>query len=211
MLLHNLYWLVFEDQIPYNYYVTTNFPENTGGFGSDFDPAVITASNKILANNTLYPDANAKYIAQNEVDLLPGFDSQTGSEFEAYTIGNGTSNTQFKKIQPSYGCNQKSIPAYKNVSKDSLNTAKTENDLLTSNKVRFKIYPNPSNGFTNFYYSESNAADIEILNLQGSLLYQKKILTHDLFTDLRFLQPGVYVVRLITPENIITEKLIIQY
>ncbi len=215
MLLHNLYWLVYKDKIPYNYYVKTNFPVSFGGFGSDLVPAVILASNKVLGFNTLYSDAKVTYIAGNEVDLLPGFDSQTGSEFEAYTLGWGAENVLFQKINPNYNCSQKLVPVYKNVSDSLENRQNNEEELLNlytvKQKVVFKIYPNPSNGLTNFYYSETEPATLEITDINGKLLYSTKILTHDFFTNLTFLQPGVFIVKLKTTDKIITEKLIIQY
>ncbi|NVO04225.1 MAG: T9SS type A sorting domain-containing protein, partial [Bacteroidetes bacterium] len=77
----------------------------------------------------------------------------------------------------------------------------------------FNIYPNPNNG--NFSIQLNNlldgAADFELFDAIGQLVYKKKLINknnHEFY--LRGVSSGIYTIKITTSENSLTRKLIIQ-
>jgi len=91
MLLYNLASLSFPSEFPYfvnyrNRKITDNFPMLTpfilnNYIGSNSNPVILRAINSLKSNSFIQSDGNVTFIAGEQIDLLPGFDSQEGSEF----------------------------------------------------------------------------------------------------------------------------------
>jgi len=91
----------------------------------------------------------------------------------------------------------------------------TDSEEVFAEENIVKIYPNPSNGLFNL---ELNFADSELIEWQifdgtgKAVFYQKEIITGDFATqiDLNHLESGVYWIQIITQNELISERIIIQ-
>ncbi|MFN2396195.1 MAG: T9SS type A sorting domain-containing protein, partial [Bacteroidales bacterium] len=82
-------------------------------------------------------------------------------------------------------------------------------------KNKFDIYPNPSNGIffidiRNIHLSPVSSAYIVIYNVQGRQIYKRKMNSNAIEIQLNNQPGGVYFLRLVNDEVIITEKIIIK-
>ena len=88
----------------------------------------------------------------------------------------------------------------------------TGNQVISLNESSFSIYPNPSKG--NFTvkvsgFSEQKEQNLEILSLDGKLLYQTKLLKLETKINPGRLNPGLYLVNVKSEDYSYTSKLII--
>jgi beta-glucanase (GH16 family) len=88
----------------------------------------------------------------------------------------------------------------------------TGNQVISLNESSFSIYPNPSKG--NFTvkvsgFSEQKEQNLEILSLDGKLLYQTKLLKLETEINPGRLNPGLYLVNVKSEDYSYTSKLII--
>ena len=84
----------------------------------------------------------------------------------------------------------------------------SENSLINS----FIIYPNPTNGV---FQIKTNAtalnSTIKIYNVLGELVYSQNMKNSSSMMDLRYLEKGVYFIKLFTENNSMnTKKLILE-
>ncbi len=86
------------------------------------------------------------------------------------------------------------------------NEEKTEGFISCA---ELKIFPNPSDGIFNIKIpSDFEARQIEILSSNGTVIYRNNINNNQLEMDIRDVKPGVYFIRLISNNNILTRRII---
>jgi len=73
--------------------------------------------------------------------------------------------------------------------------------------AEFSIYPNPASNFVNIS-SEAGTADVLIYNIYGKLVKQVAMHENQLQIDISDLDSGMYIINIISQEEINTEKLI---
>jgi hypothetical protein len=82
-------------------------------------------------------------------------------------------------------------------------------DIIPENKLT--LFPNPTSGSFLLNASDMEVKSLDILDLNGKLVYQKNISTRDakLEVHLRYAPSGVYIIKVTTTEGIVQKKLVI--
>ena len=81
---------------------------------------------------------------------------------------------------------------------------------LETTEVVWKLYPNPSNEISYIEQETAQAAQVEILDIRGQLLWQKETQDRIIQLDLTTYPAGTYVVKLTQGENVTAKTLIIE-
>ena len=86
-----------------------------------------------------------------------------------------------------------------------------DNDLAST----LSLFPNPNNGEFTLSFSFEHAKDVtvEVLDVTGRIVYtdkQNAITTYNKQIGLESANQGVYMVRIITPDGVATQKVVIQ-
>lgn len=79
---------------------------------------------------------------------------------------------------------------------------------LSENNIR--IFPNPSNGRVNIILPSNEKSFIYIYNIDGKVIYNNSFNEKELIIDLKNISRGLYYIKLIYQNNILSEKLIIK-
>jgi len=92
----------------------------------------------------------------------------------------------------------------------SIHRTGIDNTLNTFNKTisEINIYPNPASDFLHIVGLNSEEKYIELLNMQGKLVYSNQIQENKSFIDISSFQKGVYCVK-VTDSERITSKIVI--
>jgi hypothetical protein len=70
-----------------------------------------------------------------------------------------------------------------------------------------KIYPNPANG-NKIYFNLTNDVSVNIYNVLGKLITTEKINKKNNSIDISNFSKGVYLIKIASPNQIITKKMI---
>ncbi len=142
---------------------------------------------QIQADNDIVNNSKAIYVAQEYIQLLPGFDVSSNSEFDAIIVDDCLD--------------------YEDVD------AQTQSAIPTDDVPTFdvNIYPNPSNGeFSVAINKELKQLEYELLDLSGMPLYKVSLQEKQVFkVNYRNLKTGVYILRVISEGKIVIKKIII--
>lgn len=82
------------------------------------------------------------------------------------------------------------------------------NENIIANNTQTKIYPNPAKDFINIETNENSK--LQIFDMQGRLVINKDLTKEANQINVQNLQQGTYLVKIITPSNIISKKLIVK-
>ncbi len=158
---------------------------------------VIYHANKIETDgNVIIPNGHSwGFIAGNEVILNIGFETESGSTFEA-------------KLQPACGIPD-GEPCNFNINFDLIEFSKTNKNVL------FKIFPNPSNNniiyIKSYFEIEPFNVSLQIINSLGQSLQMVKLEVSKNEINLPNVSSGVYFINFISDGKIIqSNKLIVQ-
>ncbi|MDD3080066.1 MAG: T9SS type A sorting domain-containing protein [Paludibacter sp.] len=167
--------------------------------------ATYSASNSISANSKITTGSKIEYNAGNSIELLPGFEVETGAEFSAY-IGecdlSTTSSLKSAKIE-----NNESYNMYNETIIDSIE----KSDIFS-----LMVYPDPFTEYVSFkyYIEEKSHVTIKIFDCNGTLV--SVIVDNDLreigwYND-NFgksnLSPGIYLYSIMIGEKSKAGKII---
>lgn len=87
-------------------------------------------------------------------------------------------------------------------------------DLSTSINTKstnvFTIYPNPNNGLFNVTTKVGEKATVEVMNLQGQVVYKNSLTASNQVIDLREQAKGVYFVNITSTKGVEVHKIIVQ-
>ena len=84
------------------------------------------------------------------------------------------------------------------------------NNINTINSNSFAIYPNPSNGIFTISNSDNKITNIEVIDATGKIVNTQTQTTNNQYSiDLSNQSKGIYFIKIITTNNIITKKIII--
>ena len=80
-------------------------------------------------------------------------------------------------------------------------------NILKENRIN--IFPNPANDYVKFkLLSKTNISFIEIINIQGILVNQQKIVNNQNTIDVSDLSVGMYIIKINTDNGYIMKKFI---
>ncbi|MBI5218722.1 MAG: T9SS type A sorting domain-containing protein [Bacteroidia bacterium] len=165
MLLHNLFWLVYLDKQPLNYYlINGTIPYCSTCAGSHFSPGIYNSSNKIFSSQHITSDGDITYNGRNSVKLLPGFKVDQGANFRAKIVGEdlGTpliyEKTNYTPTCPCY-------PSSRYINPDIANVKSNKDSLLTLNEEIITPY---------FIYNKPIKEQKEQLNINGKEVINSK-------------------------------------
>lgn len=158
----------------------------------------IRASNIVNVGNANTGDG-VVYHAGNFVELNPGFEAMSGSQFSAY-------------IQ---GCTGGFVYKANNDVKDDYVIEESKEDATihlvknVNGKSRVSLYPNPTNNFLTVSYNIS-FNQIRITSIDGKTVFnQKSDVSNTKQIDVSNLKNGIYTLSIVTAEGAtLTEKLI---
>ncbi len=217
MLLHNLYWLVYKNIYPQNRYISDQIPF-ASGLGTKTNPYTLYAVNKIIADNRIKSTGKANYYAMNEIELLPGFETEYGAEFQAIIVQSNPQDAQFRKMNYNPGCDQTKMLHNPIVKKDTTRISDKNSEEKTElafikeeNSMNILIYPNPNNGCFEIDINDSPEPEfeIEIVDMQGKVVFSQRINKNKIRFDLPAFTAGIYVVHVYTKTKEFTKKMII--
>lgn len=153
----------------------------------------IKAANIVQVGDNVFQNG-VVYHAGNYVELNPGFEAVTGSQFAAYIEG-CTSNFTYRSEES-------------NVNSEEVNLV--EEVALTKLNIDFLIVPNPSSSSIELIMKDNQYNNISITTIDGKMVYDKNVdLTDKARVDVSRYANGVYIVNLVSEDgNIYSKKLI---
>lgn len=162
---------------------------NIDGDESDVANNIITTS----GNNSVLSGGSYQLIAGSSVKLNPGFHSENGSSFQAYTDADP--------------CN---LPSPIALPDDE----DTFTDIFdTENEEAYRVFPNPTRGIINITISSNEVKDleVEVYNVLGNLVHKEtQYFSSQLHIDITNQTQGVYHLKIKAGGNIYTEKIILR-
>lgn len=154
----------------------------------------IKATNIVEVGDAVFQNG-VVYHAGNYVELNPGFEAVTGSQFSAYIEG----------------CSSNYI--YRN---SDTNSSSTEEGLLeelnvTKLNIEFLIVPNPSSSSIELIMKGNQFRSISITTIDGKMVFDQNIeLTDKARVDVSRYANGVYIVNLLTDDGDVYSKKLIK-
>ena len=154
----------------------------------------IKATNIVEVGDAVFQNG-VVYHAGNYVELNPGFEAVTGSQFSAYIEG----------------CSSNYI--YRN---SDTNSSSTEEGLLeelnvTKLNIEFLIVPNPSSSSIGLIMKGNQFRNISITTIDGKMVFDQNIeLTDKARVDVSRYANGVYIVNLLTDDGDVYSKKLIK-
>lgn len=137
--------------------------------------------------------------------------SSNGYDFESFTLVDGFGTTVESQYYNTSDFNPYQGITYYRLKQVDFDGAYAYSNIVAvevNEEIKFNIYPNPSNGIVNI---ESNInGTIEIINQSGNLIYSEEIFESSKTINLQELAAGIYYIRIITDNEIIAKKLLLQ-
>jgi len=154
------------------------------------DTDIQSASEHIIANNTIENYATATYKAGQSIDLIPGFQTKSGSFFSAFI--ESCDNSQNRVRARLFG-------------KSELNNDHEKTTSRYGKSNDFSIYPNPSNGQFNIIYSFENNKkyEIRIYNSLGRIVKAENINLESPVINLFPVSKGLYYLKLFSDNEVV--------
>lgn len=160
-------------------------------------------NNQLTISNQSFRDQNnSNFIAKKEIRLLPGTSIKPNSA-GSFHIG---INSNINIVCSSSGLSKKHT------------NAATQSTKIIAPASEFVLYPNPNNGYftlrnIDFSVFNSNHIEIDILDLNGRILFNDKIIGNEkkefLINLENKLSQGIYVLNLYTNDYKISQKFIV--
>lgn len=191
MLLHNLYWLVYKDKFPMNVYI--NEPLPSSNFGNE-----IYAANNIFASSTVSGSQPYIFHANNQVQLLSGFETADNVNLTIIGDENNFDYDVYQRLPYQFTC-----PDYKSIPYTPYDSSKSEekpkvtysnNFLIDTNKIKeeifnsvkenilieidklnkmleqsYVLYPNPSDGIVKLTFGNLDIAQSSRVEIFNTL------------------------------------------
>ncbi|PCI93425.1 MAG: hypothetical protein COB15_16450 [Flavobacteriales bacterium] len=133
-----------------------------------------------------------EFIAEKRIHLLPDFKAYDGAISHLYL--------------DVLHCPTNSSSNYDGVMPEQRIGETKQDEVIVVNDVL--IYPNPSKGIFNIEVLDGNDASIEIYNLQGQKVVEFFKLASKSKIDLSNQPDGIYLVRVISEDNVVVERII---
>ncbi len=173
--------VIVDDCISYtNYTSTSSLPSYT--LRGDY----ISASN----NTNVLTGQNVIFEAGDSIMMSPSFSVQNGATFHAYLGG----CDQLNCFDPSFRLASSSV---------------VKDEMILG--VSTNIFPNPNNGSFNLYTSSEDSKDVIVYDMKGNVVFTKKDNREmNLSIDISTHPKGLYLVKIISGNEIVTKKVISQ-
>jgi hypothetical protein len=133
----------------------------------------------------------------------------SGLNTEAFRLGELPSTQQFPSMLYSNGSfhvvyedSESNTVMYQEVSFNTLG-------LNENTMIEFSMWPNPANDEIEIRHFENGPLDVQIIDIQGRVVYQRKIGQSSNVIDLQLLTPGVYQVTLSNEKTYSSQKLLV--
>jgi hypothetical protein len=146
--------------------------------------------------------SNTSFIAGKSIRFLPGFHALSGSYMDA----NITTNSSFC-IPPAPG-----IVALEPSGKSVIEKNNQKPDKKGFLEKSVKIYPNPNIGkFTLELSNFENPVKVSMVNMVGATIYSRQQIISGIYEmDLSGIDKGIYIVRIIDGETLLSKKIVVQ-
>lgn len=168
-------------------------------FTSSYDDCIEAASTITMSNSTVESGADLVLVAGQSIVILPETHIEQGSRFLAAIDNGGNYCSAYKHVVNAEDQEAISEPA----------VSDTENQ-----EAMFRVYPNPTDGaFTLEFLHPGASADIsvEVFGMMGERILHNESAAGLLHRfDLSGNQPGMYIVRVVSGDEIGVEKLILR-
>ena len=152
----------------------------------------IKASNIVEVGNNAFQNG-VVYHAGNYIELNPGFEAVTGSQFVAYIEG----------------CT--STYVYRTTETNNSNEFVVEEEInLVKREIDFYIVPNPSSSTVELIMKDDLFKNVTITTIEGKMVYDKNIeLTDKTRVDVSRYANGIYIINLLSEDgNVYSKKLV---
>jgi len=145
--------------------------------------------------------SDVNFIAGHSINFLPGFHAQSGSYIDAHITTTGSFCDQIPQ----------SIVAISPIAKKSINSDKDPDLQEEFVKPSMKVYPNPNNGqFIVELENCETGGELVLINSLGAIVFSTKTNANTTLIELTAKQQGIYFVRTINGNELLTKKIIIQ-
>lgn len=211
LILHNIYYLRLNNNLD----IITNKPWVNSDYptyrlvGSHANPFMVFG-NYFNLNHTVFPDGDVTIVAQNYIELKPGFEVVDGGTFIAEI---GIRDFDCDLNYPNIGyCDTKDKSDSLNVLFDSIsnNFVSIQKNIDTIDSFPYyKIYPNPATDFIILEFQQNiNIFSIKIVDFSGKIIYNTCNTSSNIKIDVSNFKNGVYILDIETEKQIFTEKII---
>ena len=146
--------------------------------------------------NTINSGQNVEYRAHNSIVIKPGFHAKSGSTVRMH-------------IEPCANCPERRTP---NSAPPRPNTdfeTEDENFNILNSESSISVFPNPTTGIVNIISHNTKIESISVFDISGKTL-QNNASFAGTTLDLSWLSNGIYFVKIQTPSEQVTHKIIIQ-
>jgi len=94
---------------------------------------------------------------------------------------------------------------------DGVSNVSNKNAGIDNSDKTFKLFPNPSKGYLNIYATANQTiASFEIYDVTGHLIMSRHVQKKQFTIQTMGLLPGIYFIKINTPDNYVIEKVIIE-
>ena len=154
----------------------------------------VVAANRIITPGTVETNTNVHLRAVEQIDLTAGFTVQAGGTFTA-------------EVRPA----ECTIPNFKPTTKPPKNISTSPNSEIT-------VFPNPTSNQANIQYwlPETTLSKLALYRLDGQLVktlqneQERTSGWHQLRVDMADYPKGIYFIQLLTPQEQMHQKLVVQ-
>ena len=177
------------------------------------DPTVITGNQITMGGNNgdanLQNGQHLKMIATDRINLRPGFEAESGSNFSAKIINCPSINNNYKSIEEQ----DSGLCVISECVPDSLHQMQTKSTFENSPSLYTKIYPNPTDGEIDIEFVGKIERNVKITltNSTGMVVFiQDNIIDNKISIDISNLAKGVYILTGYFGDSTISEKIILK-
>lgn len=213
MILYNMYYLLLSDDFDANTstaWANRDFPFQLNPpsqvYVGSHDTPVRLYGSQFEMNHTIFEDGDVTLVAEDYIELLPGFEVKEGGTFIG-EIGVHTPNCDFNFTGTHPCAPDKSYDnsPFEEVGKADLDKIETETSILET----YKLYPNPVTNYLRIdFENEFSPSRVQLVDYSGKPIQEFKNPNNYLVVDFSRLPAGLYFLIIEGNNQIYTEKII---
>lgn len=191
---------------------------------SNYHNGRLLKARNITSNSdvTLPDQFQLELIADESIQIFDGFHAEPGSYFSAKVIDIYSDCVANSNVTVKSAIAKPSEDEFENDTVPEIEIAKTGKEIIENTELKneeytsfnscsnIRVFPNPNDGiFTVRIPDEFDCKRLAIANASGKIIYLNDIENQkNLEMDIRNMPPGIYFIKLISPDKVISRKII---